>query len=57
MLTMEDDFDVKLEEASQDKGRRPKITREKRNEKYGYGGSKRKVRQNDEDAGDLSVFD
>jgi hypothetical protein len=57
MLTMEDDFDVELEEASRDKGRRPKVTREKRNEKYGYGGSKRKVKRNDEDAGDLSMFD
>jgi len=58
MLTTEDDFDVELEEASRaEKSHRPKMTREKRNEKYGYGGSKKKFKRNDEDAGDLSVFD
>jgi rRNA-processing protein EBP2 len=59
MLTTEDDFEVELEEASRaEKGPRPKLTRERRNDKYGYGGSKKKFKRNDDDdAGDLSVFD
>lgn len=57
MLTTEDDFDVELEEASRaEKGHRSKLTRERRNEKYGYGGSKKKFKRNDDDAGDLSMF-
>jgi hypothetical protein len=57
-LTTEDDFDVELEEASHDeKGAHGKMTRDRRNEKYGYGGSKKKFKRNDDDAGDLSVFD
>ena len=55
-LTTENDFDVELETASSG-GKRPKITREKRNEKYGFGGNKRKQKRNDDDAGDLSSFD
>ena len=57
-LTTEDDFDVELETADVGRGsKRPKTTREKRNEKYGFGGNKRKIKRNDDDAGDLSHFD
>jgi rRNA-processing protein EBP2 len=56
-LTTEDDFDVELDAAQDGGGKRNKLTREKRNERYGFGGSKRKVKRNDDDAGDLSSFD
>ena len=57
-LTTEDDFDVELEAAQErGPGKRPKLTREKRNERYGFGGSKRKVKRNDDDVGDLSALD
>jgi rRNA-processing protein EBP2 len=56
-LTTEDDFDVELEAAQERGGKQPKMTREKRNDRYGFGGSKRKVKRNDDDVGDLSSFD
>jgi len=56
-LTTEDDFDVELDAAAETGGKRPKITREKRNDRYGFGGSKRKMKRNDEDVGDMSSFD
>lgn len=33
------------------------MSREKRNERYGFGGSKWKAKRNDDDAGDLSSLD
>jgi len=33
------------------------MNREKRNEKYGFGGNKRQAKRNDDDAGDLSGLD
>ena len=56
-LTTEDDFDVELDAAVEKGGKRHKITREKRNERYGFGGNKRKMKRNDEDVGDMSSFD
>ena len=56
-LTTEDDFDVELDAAQESGGKRNKLTREKRNERYGFGGSKRNIKRNDDDAGDLSSFD
>lgn len=57
IITAEDDFDVELEAVEDRKGhKRPKMTREKRNERYGFGGSKRKMKRNDDDVGDLSNF-
>lgn len=56
-MTTEDDFDVELEDVDTGRHKRPKMSREKRNEKYGYGGSKRSMKRNDDDAGDLSHFD
>jgi len=55
-LTTEDDFDVELDAAAENRGRQ-KITREKRNERYGFGGSKRKMKRDDQDVGDMSSFD
>jgi rRNA-processing protein EBP2 len=57
-LTTEDDFEVELEAAQEGGSRKkPKLSREKRNERYGFGGSKRQVKRNDDDAGDLSALD
>lgn len=44
-------------EAANPEGKRTKMTRERRNERYGFGGNKRKQKRDDEDAGDLSAFD
>jgi rRNA-processing protein EBP2 len=56
-LTTEDDFDIELDAAQERGPKRPKMTREKRNERYGFGGSKRKTKRNDDDVHDLSSFD
>jgi len=57
-LTTEDNFDVELDAAEGPKaGKRTKLTREKRNDRYGFGGSKRKEKRNDDDVGDMSSFE
>ena len=56
-MTTEDDFDVELDAAAEKGGNRQKITREKRNERYGFGGSKRQMKRDDGDVGDMSSFD
>jgi rRNA-processing protein EBP2 len=56
-LTTEDDFDVELDAAAEKGGKRQKMTRDKRNERYGFGGSKRNMKRNDADVGDMSSFD
>ena len=56
-LTTEDDFDVELDAADDGNGGKRKLTREKRNDRYGFGGSKRKEKRNDDDVNDMSSFD
>src|SRR2546423_320149 len=53
-LTTEDDFDVELDNVANDsrrggRGGKPKISREGRNEKYGFGGNARKRKRDDSD--------
>ena len=55
-LTTEDDFDVELDNAASyggEKGAKPKMTRDKRNERYGFGGNKRQAKRNDDDVDDF----
>jgi rRNA-processing protein EBP2 len=57
MLTTEEDFDVQLDSVDSGRGdKRSKMTREKRNERYGFGGPKRNNKRNDDDVGETSAF-
>ncbi|OLL24903.1 putative rRNA-processing protein ebp2 [Neolecta irregularis DAH-3] len=57
-LTTNDDFDVALDTASKkEEKKRPKVSRKKRDEKFGFGGKKRYSKSNDaKSSGDIDGF-